>query len=84
MKVINKKGLFQDFPDKFEGMRYHSLVVKKDTVPQNLTVTVKTDNEDEEVMAFENLEERIFGVQFHPESIGTKVGINILKNFLKF
>ncbi len=82
MKVLNKKGLFKNFGDTFEGMRYHSLVVDKNTIPKTLTVTVVTDDEAEEVMAFENLESQIFGVQFHPESIGTKEGINILENFL--
>jgi len=84
MKVLDKAGLFQDFDDKFFGMRYHSMVVNRQSVPTELTVTVETDDEDKLVMAFENINQKIFGVQFHPESIGTEVGMKILENFLKF
>ena len=85
IKVLDKSGLFKDFPDTFEGMRYHSLVV---TVPLEkgdkggLTVTSVSDDEDQHIMSFELPEKNLYGVQFHPESIGTPDGLQILKNFL--
>ncbi len=82
MKVLNKAGLFKDFPDEFEGMRYHSMVVDRKNFPSNLQITAETADAEKLIMAFENQDEKIFGVQFHPESVGTKVGMDILKNFL--
>lgn len=84
IKVLeNSHGLFQNFPKSFEGMRYHSMVVNRESFPDTLKITTETDDEDQFVMALENREEKIFGVQFHPESIGTKEGMKILENFLK-
>ncbi|MCF7905698.1 aminodeoxychorismate/anthranilate synthase component II [Candidatus Gracilibacteria bacterium] len=80
IQIIKKTGLFRNFPDQIEGMRYHSLVVTRDTFPPELTITAET--EDGLVMACEKADERIFGIQFHPESIGTASGMDILKNFL--
>lgn len=85
MKVLDKSGLFKNFPDTFEAMRYHSMVVA--SPPDNgdlggLNITCRTNDEDALIMAFERPEERLYGVQFHPESIGTPDGMNILKNFL--
>lgn len=82
MKVLDKSGLFSDFPDNFLGMRYHSMIVSKENFPhEELTITVETEDTGC-IMAFENKEKMIYGVQFHPESIGTPEGINILKNFI--
>jgi len=83
IKVLNKSGLFKKFNDKFEGMRYHSMVVDRKNFPKNLEITAETHDDKKLIMAFENLDEKIFGVQFHPESVGTKEGIKILENFLK-
>ena len=82
MKVLDDSGLFKDFAETFEGMRYHSMVVTRDTVPEALNITAETNDKDRLVMAFEKPDERLYSVQFHPESIGTPDGINILKNFL--
>jgi len=83
--VLEKSGLFRDFPDEFLGMRYHSMVVARKNFPEKkLKITAETADENRLVMAFERVEERIFGVQFHPESVGTKSGMQILENFLKF
>jgi anthranilate synthase/aminodeoxychorismate synthase-like glutamine amidotransferase len=76
--ITNKEGLFQGLPDTIEGMRYHSLIVTQ----SNIDITATT--EDGHIMALEDSAERIFGIQFHPESIGTRAGIHILKNFLSF
>ncbi len=75
----NGKDLFKDVPSPFEAMRYHSLVVY-DPVPSELEVTAVTP--EEEIMALKHREHPTYGVQFHPESILTEHGKQILKNFL--
>lgn len=82
MKVLDKSGLFKDFPNEFEGMRYHSMVVNRESCPAELNITVETNDEEQLIMAFEKIDEMIYGVQFHPESIGTPEGMKILENFL--
>jgi anthranilate synthase component 2 len=77
--VINESRLLRNLPKAFEGMRYHSLVI--DDVREPLKVTAVSED-DGEVMAVEHVDYPIFGVQFHPESIGTQYGIQILRNFL--
>lgn len=84
MKVLDKSGLFKNFPDTFKGMRYHSMIVDRQSCPESLKITVETDDKDQFIMAFENREEHIYGVQFHPESIGTPEGMKILENFITF
>lgn len=76
----NNRGIFQGLPRAFEAMRYHSLIGDPATLPDCLEVTAKTW--DEVIMGVEHREYPIFGVQFHPESIGTGVGKALLKNFL--
>lgn len=77
----NKSGLFQFTPQPVEVMRYHSLVVRKETLPPVLT-TSAVSMDDNEIMAFKHFEYPVYGVQFHPESIGTKIGKKLLKNFI--
>lgn len=74
------KGVFTGLPNPFDGMRYHSLVVEYDDLPDCLEVTCKTDIG--ELMGFRHKELPIEGVQFHPESIMTPAGITLLKNFM--
>ncbi len=74
------KNLFRYIRNPFEAMRYHSLIVKKDTLPSFLEVTAWTDQG--EIMGLRHKTFPVEGVQFHPESIMTKVGKDILKNFL--
>lgn len=76
----NKDILFEDIESPFTAMRYHSLIVDKYSVPHCLEV-IAVDKQDE-IMALKHRKYPIYGVQFHPESIGTKVGLQILKNFL--
>ena len=71
--------LFQNLPEVFEVMRYHSLVVDSF---QDLETTAVTDDDAQLIMALEKADEMIYGVQFHPESIGTPHGMQILENFL--
>jgi anthranilate synthase/aminodeoxychorismate synthase-like glutamine amidotransferase len=77
----NGKDLFEGMPNPFQATRYHSLVVKRDTLPACLEVTAETD--EGEVMGLRHRELPIWGVQFHPESILTENGRVIMKNFLK-
>jgi anthranilate synthase, component II (EC 4.1.3.27) len=79
IRVISDSILFKNLPKAFEGMRYHSLVI--DDVKEPLRVTAVSED-DGEVMAVEHIEYSIFGVQFHPESVGTQYGIRIIRNFL--
>lgn len=73
--------LFRGCPEKTPVARYHSLAADPDTIPEELTVTAVT--EDGEVMAVKHRDYPIYGVQFHPESILTPNGKQILRNFLK-
>lgn len=77
------KTIFKDLPEPFTATRYHSLVAKKDTIPDELQITA-TDIEEEEVMAVRHKNLPIEGVQFHPESILTGEGKKILRNFLEY
>ena len=73
-------GLFAGVPAPFKATRYHSLVIKDDSVPDCLAVTART--EDGAVMAVAHRERPVYGVQFHPESIATEHGKTLLRNFL--
>jgi anthranilate synthase component 2 len=72
--------LFAGLPQTSKVGRYHSLAVKEDTLPETLKVTARSD--DGEVMAVEHIEYPVYGVQFHPESILSEKGRDILKNFV--
>ena len=74
------KGLFEGITAPFEATRYHSLIVKPESLQECLEITAET--EDKEIMALRHKEHMIFGVQFHPESILTSEGKKILNNFL--
>jgi anthranilate synthase/aminodeoxychorismate synthase-like glutamine amidotransferase len=75
------KGLFAGLPNPFEATRYHSLVVERSSLPDCLEITAKTW--DEEVMGLRHKSMPVEGVQFHPESFLTKVGKDLLRNFLR-
>lgn len=74
------KTIYKDLPDPFEATRYHSLVVEPKTLPPCLEVSARTD--EGEIMGLRHREYLVEGVQFHPESIMTTVGKDLLKNFL--
>jgi anthranilate synthase component 2 len=79
-------GVFAGLPDPFEATRYHSLVVRKETLPDCLEVTAWTENEDgsiDEIMGLRHRTLDVEGVQFHPESILTQHGHDMLRNFLR-
>lgn len=73
-------GVFNGLSDPFDGMRYHSLIVEEDGLPECLEITCRTD--EGELMGLRHKELSIEGVQFHPESILTPAGITLLKNFM--
>ena len=77
-------GLFADLPSPFQATRYHSLVVERRSLPDCLEMTAWTqrDGEVDEVMGFRHCRYPIAGVQFHPESIFTDAGSDLLRNFL--
>lgn len=74
------KGIYKDIPDPFEATRYHSLIVNKESLPEIFEITAWTD--EGEIMGIRHKEHMIEGVQFHPESILTKHGKDLLKNFI--
>jgi anthranilate synthase/aminodeoxychorismate synthase-like glutamine amidotransferase len=75
------KGVYRGLPNPFEAMRYHSLLVDQATLPECLAVTAWS--EQDELMGLRHREFPVEGVQFHPESIMTPEGINLLRNFLE-
>ena len=77
----NQKTIFRGIPDPFEATRYHSLVVERKTLPSALEITAWT--KESEIMGLKHKQFPLWGVQFHPESILTKAGKDILANFLK-
>ena len=81
--MINHDGktIFKNLPNPFEATRYHSLVIERESIPDELEISAETD--DGEIMGVRHKEYIIEGVQFHPESILTKVGKDLLRNFLE-
>ena len=75
------RGVFTDLPNPFDGMRYHSLIVEEETLPDCLLITARTD--EGELMAVRHKTLPLEGVQFHPESIMTPAGIRLLHNFMR-
>jgi para-aminobenzoate synthetase component 2 len=74
------KTIFHDLPDPFTATRYHSLAVERKSLPDCLEISAEA--EDGEIMGLRHREYPVEGIQFHPESILTNEGMNILKNFL--
>jgi anthranilate synthase component 2 len=81
IKKTKNTPIFNGLPEEFTQTRYHSLVVKKDEVPEIIEVTA-TSLDDNEIMALQIKDKPIYGVQFHPESIKSQFGHKILDNFL--
>ncbi len=74
------KGVFKDLPTPFEATRYHSLIVDRATLPDELEITAELD--DGTIMGLQHKSKPIHGVQFHPESIASEHGHKLLQNFL--
>ena len=76
----SNEGLFKNIQKNFEATRYHSLVVDRKRFPRTLVITAETKNKT--IMGLMHKEYNIHGFQFHPESINTKVGMKLIKNFI--
>jgi anthranilate synthase component 2 len=82
----NGTGVFRGLPSPFEATRYHSLIIEKDTLPECLEITAWTQTDDgaiDEIMGVRHKTLAVEGVQFHPESILTQYGHDMLRNFLE-
>ena len=76
----NKKGLFKNIKNNFDATRYHSLVVDRKKFPKDLIITAETINKV--IMGLMHKRYNVHGFQFHPESINTKMGMKLIKNFI--
>jgi anthranilate synthase/aminodeoxychorismate synthase-like glutamine amidotransferase len=76
-----RRGVFKDLAEPLEATRYHSLIVKRESLPDSLEITAETD--EGEIMGLQHRQFPIHGVQFHPESILTTEGCKLLANFLR-
>jgi len=76
----SNKGLFEQLPKPLKVMRYHSLIGERSSLPESLRVTAWTS--DQLIMAIQHKERPLFGLQFHPESVGTPDGDLLIRNFL--
>ena len=80
--IISKNlGILKKIPKKFEATRYHSLIIDRKTLSKDLEITAETTKGI--IMGIKHKKYNVHGVQFHPESIKTKFGLKILKNFIK-
>jgi len=82
VKVDCETPIFKDLPKEFRATRYHSLTVKKETLPETIIATSHS-MDDDEIMSLQIKDKPIYGVQFHPESIMSEHGYEMLDNFLK-
>lgn len=78
----NQGGIFQGVPSPFRAMRYHSLIVQKETVPSCLEI-VAVAKDDDEIMAIKHRNYFVYGLQFHPESFLTEYGDRMIRNFVQ-
>jgi anthranilate synthase component 2 len=83
VSLINHKSkdIFEGLKNPFEATRYHSLIVDRDSLPRDLEITAETG--EHEIMGLRHKTLPLFGVQFHPESILTEEGLNLIENFIK-
>ncbi len=80
-RIFHKgSGVFAELPNPFEATRYHSLIVKRESLPKELSVTAWT--QEKEIMGLQHAKLPVYGVQFHPESILTESGKSLLRNFV--
>ena len=82
-KIVSKKlGILKNLPKNFEATRYHSLIIDKKSLSKDLEITAESI--DGLIMGIKHRKYNVHGVQFHPESIKTKLGLRILNNFIKY
>jgi anthranilate synthase/aminodeoxychorismate synthase-like glutamine amidotransferase len=78
----NNENIFKGIDSPYSVVRYHSLIIEKDSLPDELKITGVLKDNPEIIMAIEHKEKPIYGVQFHPESIETDFGMKLIENFL--
>ena len=78
----NNENIFKGIDNPYSVVRYHSLIIEKDSLPNELKITGVLKDNPEIIMAIEHKEKPIYGVQFHPESIETNFGMKLIENFL--
>ena len=78
--ISEKSEIFKSLPRSLDVVRYHSLIVENGSFA-DIVITAKTN--ENEIMALEDQDNKVYGLQFHPESVNTQYGINMIKNFLK-
>ena len=78
----SQEGLFQNIESPYSVVRYHSLIIEKDSLPNELKITGVLEENPDIIMAVQHKERPIYGVQFHPESIDTDYGMKLIENFL--
>lgn len=78
----HQRGIFYQIPENFEVMRYHSLIIDQESLPPCLIKTSYLEKDESIIMAVRHLEHPTYGVQFHPESVGTEYGHQMLENFI--
>ena len=83
MLAYKKQGLFEGLVEEVEVMRYHSLIIERSTLHPDFVVTA-TSQDDGEIMAIQHKDYPVFGLQFHPESIGTGTGKQMVASFLQY
>ena len=82
IKIIGQSPIFQGLPKTFQAMRYHSLIASDQSFPEQLSIIAR-DEKDNLIMAIQHKTRPLYGLQFHPESIGTPLGMQILRNFIE-
>ena len=78
----NQENIFKAIDSPYSVVRYHSLIIEKDTFPEELEITGVLEENPEIIMSIKHKQRPIYGVQFHPESIETKFGMELIRNFL--
>ena len=83
--IIDHDGslIFDQIESSYKVVRYHSLIIEKKTLPNELKITATLSDDEEIIMAVEHVAKPIYGVQFHPESIDTNNGMRLIENFIK-
>lgn len=82
INLVSECPLFKGLDSGIKVMRYHSLIAERSSLPANLEVVAELETADKTIMAVQNKSRKLFGVQFHPESVGTGVGSKILENYV--
>lgn len=77
---LTPNRLFSGIPERIIGARYHSLVIERKSIPKELEITAYTD--DDEIMGIKHKDYDVYGIQFHPESIITEYGMEVIRNFI--